>query len=498
MKTILLSLLFFACLGPSFGQNFNRPVPDGVFPYEYLKFGHIPGGYILTSPRKLFVQQTTVGYFSPAVEIFDTSGYLVWYAQPDVNTLIDFKYIPAVDSYVFSYAAQGTQGALLLDNQFNAVDTLVTTPTRDLHDLKFSENGNWLLAAAFYDTMDLSAYTFDGVQGSATTVVKGFGYEEMTQAGNSVQVWNSNTVVDPTETLDYWGYSSTSFDYCHGNAIYEDTDGNLLISYRHLNSVHKVDRQTGDIIWRLGGELSDFTFVNDSGFSGQHDVRRLPNGDLSIFDNGNETGTTRGVAFTLDTMNWTATKSKEFIHPVSATSNAMGSYQILDEGVQLLGYGRLFRPDPSGVFADSAGNLLAEYYFKDSVISYRFLHYDLTLPTRPEIVCDFNGSNYELTVLGSHNEIKWSTGESTQTISISQTGTYQVWVDQGIGMLGSLPFEFNSLNPVSCAVGLDELPQPEGNFILFDVLGKEVQYPEKNTVYIKVFESGYIQKVVFE
>ena len=39
----------------------------------------------------------------------------------------------------------------------------------------------------------------------------------------------------------------------------ESLRGHLLISSRHMDEVTKIDRQTGEIIWRLGGKNNDFT-----------------------------------------------------------------------------------------------------------------------------------------------------------------------------------------------------------------------------------------------
>ena len=69
-------------------------------------------------------------------------------------------------------------------------------------------------------------------------------------------------------------------------------DGNLLLSFRHLNQVMKIDRVTGDVIWRLGGKRSDFAFDDDpwGGPCAQHTARELANGEIQIFDNGSASG----------------------------------------------------------------------------------------------------------------------------------------------------------------------------------------------------------------
>ena len=68
-------------------------------------------------------------------------------------------------------------------------------------------------------------------------------------------------------------------DYAHGNAIEVDGDGNLILSSRHFSEVTKINRLSGEIMWRWGGKNNQFTFIGDStGFSYQHTIRRLPAG----------------------------------------------------------------------------------------------------------------------------------------------------------------------------------------------------------------------------
>lgn len=501
MKNILL---LFVCTFAftSLAQNFNRPVPDSVFPYEYTEVQGISDGYMLASMVKLWSNpMSDPNYIPPYTAIYDSEGYLFWYGSTGAVWIVDFKYYPdfGVYSITMNMSAQGDIKTLVLNEDFEAIDTLYTqNNTQDVHDAQLLENGNWLLSTVTWDTVDLSAYTFDGTQGSAQTVIRGYGYEEIDASGNLISEWDSNDHLDPTETYDFWGYNPNDFDYCHGNAYEEDTDGHILVSHRHLNSIHKIHRQTGEIIWRLGGEQSDFTFANDGGFSGQHDIRRLSNGDYSIFDNGNMTVTTRGVTYSLDTVNWIATKTSEYIHPTNFNANAMGSYRVLDDGREILGYGLIFRPYPSSVIVDENHNILSEYYFQDSVVSYRTLLQELTPPERPEISCEFNGVNWELHVIGSHNEYAWSTGETSASIPLTQAGTYQVWVDQGIGMIGSLPFEVPDINNLPCSTGIEEYEKPQESYRWVNLLGQEVENPTKGQIYLKVYSSGSIEKVIFQ
>jgi len=76
------------------------------------------------------------------------------------------------------------------------------------------------------------------------------------------------------------------WDWSHCNTIEEDPTGRYLyLSARNLNSIFKIDRETGEIIWRLG-EDGDFKISGEDMFYHQHSPELQPNGNLLIFDNG--------------------------------------------------------------------------------------------------------------------------------------------------------------------------------------------------------------------
>ncbi len=75
------------------------------------------------------------------------------------------------------------------------------------------------------------------------------------------------------------------WDYFHINSIDVDPiDGNLIISSRNAWAAYKLDRSSGEVLWRLGGKLSDFAMGTGACFAFQHDVRRHPDGTLTLFD----------------------------------------------------------------------------------------------------------------------------------------------------------------------------------------------------------------------
>ena len=79
-----------------------------------------------------------------------------------------------------------------------------------------------------------------------------------------------------------------AWDYFHGNSIEPPGRGGqtIIVSARKTSAVYGIDRVTGDVRWILGGKDDQFALPSEFTFCAQHDVRRLPGGDISIFDNG--------------------------------------------------------------------------------------------------------------------------------------------------------------------------------------------------------------------
>jgi outer membrane protein assembly factor BamB len=112
---------------------------------------------------------------------------------------------------------------------------------------------------------------------------------------------------------------SVTHDYMHLNSICVDSaDNNLIVSFRNLNEIVKLNRQTGEIMWRLGGDKSDFPQTPDQLFLRQHFPRLIENGRTLIFvDNGLDSirPYSRILEFQLDENNKTITSFTSFKVP---------------------------------------------------------------------------------------------------------------------------------------------------------------------------------------
>ncbi|MGB0369091.1 MAG: aryl-sulfate sulfotransferase, partial [Flavobacteriales bacterium] len=413
------------------GQIFNRPIPEDFPKYEFRKPGTSSSeGYFLFTPIRLF-QQSAPRHLA----MFDDDGYLTWSANKGTTRCANFEYHPEFE--VFSFASDDNSTSEMkfhiMDLSFSLIDSVVPTAGNqtDIHDFRILDNGNYLISGITSTNEDLSSYTFNGVQGANPTTVLSFVLQEF-ENGNLVFDWKSIDHIHPEEFIETYNYDSTGFDYVHGNAVEEDADGDFWISMRHTDALYKIDRVTGEILWTLGGQSSDFDFVNDDGFSGQHDIRVLPNGNLTLFDNGNSRSAprfSRAVEYELDFTDSTATPVWEYQNEFNSYSRAMGSFRTNADDEHTIGYGFCYRPVSNLIHLDSQDEIISELLFQDSVVSYRALRAELTAPIeRPEIVCAVAANQTTLSAPSGYSTYKWSTGELTQQITVSETDTYQVWV----------------------------------------------------------------------
>jgi hypothetical protein len=188
-----------------------------------------------------------------------------------------------------------------------------------------------------------------------------------------------------------------------------DHDNNLLISARKTFAVYKVDRKTGEVIWRLGGKSSDFEMGEGTRFAYQHDARRQKDGTLTIFDNGNTVfpngmpktiEESRGIVLDLDERKMKASLLRQYTHPDGLRAAAAGNVQVLPNGNVFVGWGRALY---SSEF-DHGGKLLFDSRLPAGSRSYRAFRFPWSgHPTdRPAAVAE-RASGGEVRVYASWN-----------------------------------------------------------------------------------------------
>lgn len=243
----------------------------------------------------------------------------------------------------------------------------------DFHEVQVMPNGDaWLMS---YDPqwVDMSVIVPGG---NTHALVKGLVIQKINANKNVVFQWRSWDHFQITDAT-HENLLDDTIDYVHGNSIEVDTDGNIIISSRNMDEITKINTATGNIIWRLGGKNNQFTFINDTiGFSHQHDARRISNGHLTLYDNGNyhTPHFSRAVEYQLnETTPKTATLVWYYRRTPSIYAFAMGNVQRLPNGNTLIGWGSSY---VTLTEVTPAGQIMYELYLPVTMSSYRAFRYE--------------------------------------------------------------------------------------------------------------------------
>ena len=304
-------------------------------------------------------------------------------------------------------------------------------------------NGHYLMLGYEYVTMNLSAYHWfsgNGSPGDTNARVKCGIIQELDANKSPVFTWRAYEHFDFSDVQEARLLDPHDVDWTHCNAVEVDRDSNFILSSRFFSEVTKIDRQSGNIIWRMNGKRNQFLFSNDpyAGFYGQHDPRRITNGNITLFDNGkagNPIRPARALEYAVDETSRTANLVWSHTFASNANSGQMGNVQRLGNANTVIGWGGLRNANVALSCVKPNGVTVLHVSFPDTSITYRAFNYP-TLPwklNRPVISCITSGSNHFLDAGAGHGSYLWSTGDTTQTIQILAPGEYQVFVPYGNG-----------------------------------------------------------------
>ena len=333
-------------------------------------------GYVLLAPFDITGKAPPDKQFGPL--IVDDAGEPVWFRPTTGATAIGLR----VQRYQGRPVLTWYEGEVLgpYGGDFVVADDSYREILRirarrgykaDLHEVLLTTRGTALITIYSEIAADLTA-----VGGSAQSrLVEGVVQELALRSGRVLFEWRSSTHVAPEESFTTQVTPAGNVDYFHLNSISVDLDGNLLVSARDTSTVYKIDRSSGKVLWRLGGKRSDFAVAPEASFSFQHDVRRHPDGTLTLFDNAASTPPTgpptgassRPIRIALDMQAMTASLVEVLQAPDPRLAFAMGNMQQLPDGGFFVGWGT------AGPFTeyDPAGRVRFDARFADDSVSYR-------------------------------------------------------------------------------------------------------------------------------
>jgi len=127
---------------------------------------------------------------------------------------------------------------------------------------------------------------------------------------------------------------TTDYDWFHNNSVwYDENTSSITLSGRHKDAVINIDYDTLELNWIIGSienwseDMQKYFFTPTNNLEwqwAQHAAMILPNGNIFIFDNGNnrskteensvkaENNYSRGVIYSIDTSNMTISQVWEY------------------------------------------------------------------------------------------------------------------------------------------------------------------------------------------
>jgi hypothetical protein len=169
------------------------------------------------------------------------------------------------------------------------------------HDLISEPDGAYWTLCDETRTLDLRA--FGGVAGAKVT---GQAVQHVSATGELLFNWSPFDHFLITD-VDSATRASASVNWTHGNSLDIDSDGNILVSFRNLSEITKIDSRTGAVLWRLGGIRNQFALTNSNQiFAGQHSVRSLGGGQVMLLDNVGDSLESRAERWEINAQTGTA------------------------------------------------------------------------------------------------------------------------------------------------------------------------------------------------
>jgi hypothetical protein len=305
--------------------------------------------------------------------ILDPQGRLVWFDPTAVSTKLlvtDFRTQMLFGKPVLTWwrgytnVGTGSGAGYIYDSDYrpeyvvHAGDGMAM----DLHEFLLTDSGDaYILAASPVWLPKLGRPVIDSVV-----------QEIDIRTGLVMFEWHALDHISTSESSMFGPHASGHYlDPYHFNSVALDSDGSLIVSARNTSAVYKIDRTTGQIIWRLGGKRSTFRMGRGTSMGLQHDAVVQPDGTLTIFDDGAGPPKihpySRGITVAIDLARRTAKLVREYDHAPKISADFEGSMQALPGGDMFLGWGQ----QPYFSESNARGQQDFDAHFTEPTASYR-------------------------------------------------------------------------------------------------------------------------------
>jgi len=322
--------------------------------------GQAPNGYYLTQNAIV-----APGY-GPYVMVLDKHGTPIWWQKS-----LNFAGTPGAAGWfqvwspnVLGWDSASNGGSPNFNNAAGYTLYNLSTSTSstvvpnnapaDGHEIVHLSDGNIL----FLTDPEVTGVDLTAIGDGTNQNVADCAMQETTPTGQVLWSWDSLSHIGIDESVDpisdtvngqkVWDIFHCNGVSLQGAASANPETANIVLSSRENSSIYLIDRSTGNVIWKVGGNQPSttdpdasaqfLTVQNDpeGGFFAQHNPTLTTAGELTLFDDHSgaplysdphETpGPARGVQYKIDTTAGTATLDQSYVAPDNESSLATGSY----------------------------------------------------------------------------------------------------------------------------------------------------------------------------
>lgn len=294
-------------------------------------------GYILTS-----YMQSESSY----VVILDRRGNHVWY-RPAASDLTITTTAPGLDGTSLIYAqydrAQAEDLGGIIRQDIRGGDYLSVTRSYTAHHA-FAELPEGRMA-----WLGLDLYYHKTTEGTTYMALDGiYEAEEGDQSEDGYQtdfLWHEYDIPNPTCNHFFAdAYGTGAYDWTHGNSLmYDEYEDVFYVMSKNVDTILKVDRTSGTVIWTMGGQDSDFEIDGPlSDWWSHAHMSYMGDGEFTLFDNryhDDDGGMiSRASHYTFDETEMTVKRVWSYQDPNANFIQLLGDVRILPNGNYLVSW----------------------------------------------------------------------------------------------------------------------------------------------------------------
>ena len=369
----------------------------------------------------------------------------------------DFRFQDATRQLTFFMGMPGKKGEkksmyLICDTNFAVLDTFTGGGSITGHGFQINDKEERLYLANTDTLLDISSYT--GYPGDTDIVVATQDIRIMDKNGNLLFSWNPLRNIPYSDSRK--SYRSIGernpffkgFNWSHVTSVSFTHDGNIAYSYRFIG-VGKINRQTGMLMWKLGGKTPTIAVPPGGEYLDQHDFEEIAPDTFSVFSNGNEETPSSIILYHLDEKNKKADLVKVIKPSPDVYSTHAGNYEREENGLHIINYGNnasLEDKQKSFEIVNEKDEAVAEYFLPSLNHAFKAHLVQSWKPLRPVILAEGD----KLSVSGMQTSVIWYQLKSDKVIPVSSeiiftpksAGVYVAATQTGFGWLVTKPYAF--------------------------------------------------------